>query len=116
MEYYSLRFQLEFNFRDAKQYWGLEDFQVTGETAVGNAASLSLFMVLVSEVLLRGETATGQARSISDLKARYRGWRYVQETIKSLRLEAQGIKMATVSAAVSRLGRIHQDASAIAGA
>jgi putative transposase len=26
VDYYSLRFQIEFNFRDAKQYWGLEDF------------------------------------------------------------------------------------------
>ena len=25
MEYYALRFQIEFNFRDAKQYWGLGD-------------------------------------------------------------------------------------------
>lgn len=24
--YYRLRFQIEFTFRDAKQYWGLEDF------------------------------------------------------------------------------------------
>ena len=24
VNYYSLRFQIEFNFRDAKQYWGLE--------------------------------------------------------------------------------------------
>jgi putative transposase len=26
IDYDRLRFQLEFNFRDAKQYWGLEDF------------------------------------------------------------------------------------------
>ena len=26
VDYYSLRFQIEFNFRDAKRYWGLEDF------------------------------------------------------------------------------------------
>ncbi|MEK8020894.1 MAG: transposase [Candidatus Parabeggiatoa sp.] len=26
IDYYRLRFQIEFNFRDAKQYWGLEDF------------------------------------------------------------------------------------------
>src|SRR2546428_9310723 len=26
VDYYSLRFQIEFNFRDAKQYWGLDDF------------------------------------------------------------------------------------------
>ena len=26
VDYYSLRFQIEFNFRDAKQHWGLQDF------------------------------------------------------------------------------------------
>jgi putative transposase len=30
VDYYSLRFQIEFNFRDAKQYWGLEDFMNMG--------------------------------------------------------------------------------------
>ena len=33
IDYYRLRFQLEFNFRDAKQYWGLEDFMSVKETA-----------------------------------------------------------------------------------
>lgn len=109
VEYYRLRFQLEFNFRAAKQHWRLEDFQVTGEVAVANAASLSLFMVLVSKVLLGAEPAAGGARSISDLQGAYRGWRYVQETIKSLGLEAEAIKLGTLSAMVSRLGRIHQE-------
>jgi putative transposase len=35
IEYYSLRFQIEFDFRDAKQYWGLEDFMNIKETQVG---------------------------------------------------------------------------------
>jgi hypothetical protein len=26
IDYFRLRFQIEFNFRDAKQFWGLEDF------------------------------------------------------------------------------------------
>ena len=26
VDYYALRFQIEFNFCDAKQHWGLEDF------------------------------------------------------------------------------------------
>lgn len=34
IDYYSLRFQIEFNFRDAKQFWGLEDFMNTKETYV----------------------------------------------------------------------------------
>src|SRR6266511_6099672 len=37
IDYYCLRFQLEFNFRDAKQYWGLEDFMTTHPTRVTNA-------------------------------------------------------------------------------
>ena len=34
IDYYRLRFQLEFNFRDAKQYWGLEDFMSVKEKPV----------------------------------------------------------------------------------
>ena len=45
IKFYSLRFQIEFNFRDAKQYWGLEDFMNVTERAVTNAVNLSLFFV-----------------------------------------------------------------------
>src|SRR5262249_56247942 len=45
VDYYGLRFQIELNFRDAKQYWGLEDFMNVTPTGVTNAANLSLFMV-----------------------------------------------------------------------
>ena len=38
LDYYKLRFQIEFNFRDAKQFWGLEDFMNLSQTAVTNAA------------------------------------------------------------------------------
>ena len=34
IDYYRLRFQLEFNFRDAKQYWGLEDFMTVKQTPI----------------------------------------------------------------------------------
>ncbi len=50
IDYYRLRFQIEFNFRDAKQYWGLEDFMNVKETQIANAVSLSLFMVNLSHV------------------------------------------------------------------
>jgi hypothetical protein len=45
IDYYSLRFQIEFNFRDAKQFWGLEDFMNVSKNAVTNAANLAFFMV-----------------------------------------------------------------------
>jgi len=41
IDFYSLRFQIEFNFRNAKQYWGLEDFMNVSPTAVANSANLS---------------------------------------------------------------------------
>jgi putative transposase len=34
VDYYSLRFQIEFNFRDAKQHWGLEDFMNVSPQAI----------------------------------------------------------------------------------
>ena len=49
---YALRFQIEFSFRDAKQYWGLENFMNVNKTPVNNAANLSMFMVNVSAKLL----------------------------------------------------------------
>ncbi|MCP4009606.1 MAG: transposase, partial [Proteobacteria bacterium] len=51
--WYSLRFQIEFNFRDAKQHWGLEDFMNVKEVPLTNALNLSLFMVNLAQVLLR---------------------------------------------------------------
>ena len=82
IDFYSLRFQIEFNFRDAKQYWGLEDFMNTKETAVTNAANLSLFMVNLSYLLLRNFRQKDSTVNVLDLKAFYRGHKYVAETLK----------------------------------
>ena len=51
IDYYSLRFQIEFNFRDTKQYWGLQDFMNVNKIPVNNAVNLSMFMVSVSAKL-----------------------------------------------------------------
>ena len=40
IDYYSLRFQIEFNFRDAKQYWGLQDFMNVNKIPVNKAVNL----------------------------------------------------------------------------
>ena len=75
-----MRFQIEFTFRDAKQYWGLEDFMTVTATAVSNAATLSLLMVSLSAVLLETMRQTDPQCSVLDLKAYYRGAKYVHET------------------------------------
>jgi putative transposase len=81
---YRLRFPIEFNFRDAKQSWGLEDFMNTSETAVTNAAPLSLFMVNVGYRLRRDLRPSDAEFSGLDLKAHDRGDTSVSETIKML--------------------------------
>ena len=107
IDYYSLRFQIEFNFRDAKQYWGLEDFMNTRETAVTNAANLALFMVNVAYLLLREFRQKDSTVNVLDLKACYRGHKYVAETLKWLPQKPEPILMARIFDKVSRLGRIH---------
>jgi DDE superfamily endonuclease len=84
VDYYGLRFQIEFNFRDAKQYWGLEDFMNVTPTGVTNAANLSLFMVNVAYRLRADVHPHDPDYSVLDLKADCRGYKYVEETIKML--------------------------------
>jgi hypothetical protein len=69
IDYYRLRFQLEFNVRDAKQYWGLEDFMNVNARPVYNGANLALFMVNVSHALIRPMRTQWSAFSVNDLKA-----------------------------------------------
>ena len=84
IDYYRLRFQLEFNFRDAKQYWGLEDFMTVKQTPVYNSANLAMFMVNLSHTVMRPMRADWPEVSVTDLKAWFRGRKYVVETLKLL--------------------------------
>ena len=107
IDYYRLRFQIEFNFRDAKQYWGLEDFMNTAETAVTNAANLALFMVNFSQRLLNELRPADPECSILDLKALCRGTKYVTEAIKLLPEKPEPILLARIFTRLAALGRIH---------
>jgi putative transposase len=107
IDYYQLRFQIEFNFRDAKQYWGLEDFMNVKETPVTNAINLSLFMVSVAQVLLRDLRQEDSTVNVLDLKAFYRGHKYVAETLKLLPQKPDPILLGTIFDRISRLGRVH---------
>ena len=107
IKFYSLRFQIEFNFRDAKQYWGLEDFMNIKETAVTNAANLSFFMVNFSYALLQPFREQQPEYSILDLKSHYRGCRYAFETIKMLPQRPDAILLADIFQQIARLGAIH---------
>ena len=111
VEYYRLRFQIEFNFRDAKQYWGLEDFMTITATAVTNAANLSFFMVNVADCSRRKICPDEAAFSVLDLKAYWRGYKYVTETIKMLREKPDPILISQIFRQLACLGSIHDTAA-----
>jgi hypothetical protein len=107
VDYYGLRFQIEFNFRDAKQYWGLEDFMNVTPTGVTNAANLSLFMVNVAYRLRADVHPRDPDYSVLDLKADCRGYKYVEETIQMLPEKPEPVLLAKILNRVAGLGRIH---------
>ena len=105
---YALRFQIEFNFREvSKQYWGLEDFMNVNKTPVNNAANLSMFMVNVSAKLLAPLRLEHAKCSVLDLKARYRGVKYLQETLKMLPQKPETIVIDNIAEHLGSIGAIH---------
>jgi putative transposase len=107
VDYYSLRFQIEFNFRDAKQFWGLEDFMNVSQTAVTNAANLSLFMVNLSQLLMYDFRQTDPDFGVLDLKSYYRGCRYATELLKILPKKPDDIFVAQLFRNIASLGSVH---------
>ncbi len=109
VDYYKLRFQIEFNFRDAKQYWGLEDFMNIKQTSVNNAANLAFLMVNVSHVLMpqMREINDNPDLHLRDLKAHFTGLKYVHETLKLLPEKPDPIFYQHISTQIAKLGSIH---------
>ena len=107
IDYYTLRFQIEFNFRDAKQFWGLEDFMNIKETPVTNAANLAFFMVNLSQILRQRWQPKLPTFSVLDLKAHFRGLKYVAETLKLLPQPPEPFVIQHLSTQLARLGAVN---------
>ena len=107
IDYYALRFQIEFNFRDAKQYWGLDDFINVKQTPVNTAAKLSMFMVNVAAKLKAPFRSEQTAFGILDLKARYRGMKYLHEILKILPQKPETIVIDEIAEHLGAIGAIH---------
>jgi putative transposase len=102
-----LAFSNRFNFRDAKQYWGLEDFMNLKETAITNAANLAFYMVDSSAALMQPFRQIHPDYSILDLKSHFRGYRYASETIIMLPQKPNAILLPDIFEQIARLGAIH---------
>ena len=113
IDYYRLRFQLEFNFRDAKQYWGREDFMNVNARPVYNGANLAMFMVNVSQALIRPMLAQWSAFSVNDLKAWFRGQKYVVETLKLLPEPPDSIFIDQMVSKMAALGRVNHAGNSV---
>ena len=114
IDYYSLRFQIEFNFRDAKQFWGLvSDFSNGKQTPIENAANLSMFMVNVSAKLREMWGAEHPGFGVLDIKARYRGQKYLHETLKILPQKPEPIVIDDIAEHLGAIGAIHYTSNQI---
>jgi DDE superfamily endonuclease len=113
IDYYRLRFQIEFNFRDAKQYWGLEDFMAVNQTPVYNSANLAMFMVNLSHTLMRPMRMHWPEVSVNDLKAWFRSRKYVVETLKLLPEMPEPIFIDQAIAQMAALGRVNHAVSPV---
>jgi hypothetical protein len=118
IDYYQLRFQIEFNFRDAKQFWRShvvrerEDFMNVKETPVANAVCLSLFMVNLSHYLLRQMRQADTDVGVLDLKSFFRGRRYATETLNLLPEAPSSFISSHIVQIVATLGSIHRQSAA----
>ena len=106
-DYDGLRFHIAWNFRDAKQPWGLEDFMHVTPAGVTKAAHLALCMVNVAYRLRADVHPRHPDCSVLDVKADCRGDKYVEDTIQMLPETPEPILFAKILHQVAGLGRIH---------
>lgn len=100
-----MRFQIEFNFRDAKQHFGLEDFMNITPTAVNNAANLAMCMVKVSAELTADSGDTNHG--VRDLKTAICGCKYINMVLKILPSAVQNVLKIPLEGAFLAQGRIN---------
>jgi len=105
--YARLRFQLECHFRDAKQYWGLEDCMTVQQTPVYNSANRAMFMVHLSHTVMRAMRGEWPEVRVTDLQAWFRGRKYVVETLKLLPEMPDPIFIARAIDQMAQLGRVN---------
>jgi putative transposase len=108
-----LRFHLECTFRDAKQYWGLEDFMKVNARPVYQGANLALFMGHVSHAWMRPMRAPWSACSVHDRKAGWRGQTYVVETFTWLPESLEPSFIDPVVSKMAELGRVNHAVNSV---
>ncbi len=81
---------------------------VVNATPVYNSANLAMLMVNLSQILIRSCQDACPEFRIQDLKAHFRGRKYVREALKWLPQMPESIIIDQVMEHVAQLGRVHQ--------
>ena len=77
------------------------------EIPVNNAVNLAFFMVNVSHALIAEVRQHNPAFSVQDLKAYFRGSRYVRETLKLLPQKPDSILIKEIFYMITKIGSIN---------
>ena len=107
IDYYSLRFQIEFNFRDAKQFFGLEDFMNIKKRRIHNFANLSMFMNNLSFLIHRESGFSNY--SVNDLKSFFMAEKYTREILKYYGAKVDDILIHNTINRIANFSLIHRD-------
>lgn len=95
LKYYRSRFQMEFIFRDAKQYCGLENCQARSKNKLDFHFNASLSSVNVAKSILRNQLKTEQpmSYSINDIKMKFQNYKLVKRIFSIFGLDHKLIKI-----------------------
>lgn len=85
IKFYSLRFQIEFDFRDAKQFYGLADFKNYKQIQVTNAVNIAFTMTVIGKLILEKYRTKLNCTDmgIIDLKAVFRTQKYAETLLNN---------------------------------
>ena len=109
IDFYSLRFQIEFNFRDSKEFWGLSDFMNTKKIRVHNASNLAFFMCNLSNIFLEKfrEKQKNDKAGIRDLLSFLKADYYFNKSLKLLQKFNTNIFIPDEIESITSIGAIH---------
>jgi len=109
IKYYSLRFQIEFDFRDAKQFYGLSDFKNYKETQVTNAVNIAFTMTVVGKLVLEKYKIKLDCPNmgIIDLKTVFRTQKCAEILLNNINFDPDEFLSSPQFLKIARLEAIH---------
>jgi len=108
LEYYRLRFQMEYLFRDAKQHKGLEHFQARSKNKLDFHFNASLTAVSIAKVISRNghKKNTRTKVSVSDVKTEMQNRNMISRIFSMYRIDRKLIKISNRYRDLLNFGKI----------